>query len=153
MASLLSAAQRRRLEAVTEAACKGVLHRERLRDRAKAWATIEAACVAAKIDPAQISGAWPLAGAEKELARLDDTLALQRADAAFAAAYPSAAAGKYFGEKYVRRAAKFAGRPPPGAEASLADWYCWSLAALSAAKAEGASPTETRRAAPASVSH
>jgi len=130
MASPDSASLRRRLEALTEAVRRLVEHREAMRERAKACAAIRAALAAADIDPAQNDGVRYFGSAEREVSRWPDTPELQRADADFIAQDPKLASRESLAAQAARRAARFAGRPPPDSRTmSPVDWYAWSLAA------------------------
>jgi len=133
MASLrhrpLGARLMRRLGVLTEAARRKVSEREHLREHARAAASIRAALAGAAIDPTTISCLRHIADAEPRLARLGDTLELQRADAVFAAAHPCLASQGSLAAEAAERAVGLAGRPPPDRGASLLDWYAWSLAA------------------------
>ena len=128
MASLNRARLARRLLALTAVARKAVRRRERLREDAKAGAVIRAALARAAIDPAAVSALRLAAEAERELLRIGDSPKRERADAAFRAADAQLASHPTLAAKAAGRAADFAGRPPPGPGASLADWYAWSLA-------------------------
>ncbi len=119
----------RRLAVLTEAARRKVSEREGLRENAKGLASIRAALVAAKIDPASVSCLRAFSDAEPRLLRLGDTPELQQADAAFAAEHRRPASREGFAARAAAQAARFAGRPPPDRGASLLDWYAWSLAA------------------------
>lgn len=119
---------RRRLLRLTRAVDEAVQHREALRDKASALAVLRAGLARAKADPQRIVSFWSLEQAARELARLGDSPAQQRADAAFAAQHPGHASGASLTASAARRAPDFAGRPPPAPGASLIDWYAWSLA-------------------------
>ncbi len=129
MASLHSASLHRRLAVLTEAARRRIAHRENTREKAKACATIRAALAETNIDPAQNSGFRYFAYAERVVSEWPDTPALQRADAAFIAQDPQLASRESLAAQAARRAARFAGRPPPDPRSmSPVDWYAWSLA-------------------------
>ena len=136
MASLNSAALRRRLDALTDAVRERIGHRQRMREYATAAASIRAALVAVGIDPAQNHGMREFASAERVVAQWPDTPELQRADAAFIAQDPTLAARRNLAVEAAERAARFVGQPPPYPGASPFDWYAWSLAARPAAPAD-----------------
>ena len=129
MASPPRRTQRARLAALTERSRQKVRRREELRDKAKIAASIRAALTGTDFDPARITVWWTIRDAAAELLRLGDTPVLRAADAAVLAQHPQLASRDDFAAEAERRAARFAGRPPPSPGASLLDWYAWSLAA------------------------
>ena len=132
MASLHSAALRRRLDALAEAVRRTIEHRERMREYAKAAASIRAALAEADIDPAQNPGVRHFNQGEREVSEWPDTPELQRADAAYIAQHPDLAARESLAGRAGSRAARFAGQPAPEPwTLSPLDWYAWSLAARS----------------------
>jgi hypothetical protein len=128
MASSRSKGLPRRLDALTDAARRKIRDRDTLRDKAKAWAVIDPALAAAKVDPAQIGGLWIIDSAAEELSRLGDSPALQQADAAFIAQDPRMEPRQSWTARIADSIPQFAGKPPPRPGASLSDWYAWSLA-------------------------
>ena len=153
MASLLSGALRRRLDVLTDSARREVGRRQELRERAEVWTILRTALDGAKIDPATISGLWPLSGAEAELRRCGDNPELQRADAAFIAQDAQLASRKRYAAGLPERARKFIGQPPPDPlHASVSDWCAWSMAVRSG-QAAGVDGQPSPDASPASVSH
>ena len=129
MASLDSPSLRRRLDALGEAVRRQIEHREKMREYAKASATIRAALAEAHIDPAQNDGIRYFGYAERVVSEWPDTPELQRADAAYIAADPRLAARESLAAEAARRAARFAGQPAPEPWGmSPFDWYAWSLA-------------------------
>jgi hypothetical protein len=119
---------RRRLDALTEAARRGIRYRATLRDRSKAWAVIRPALAEAKVDPTQIGGLWIVDSAADKLSRLGDGPQLQRAEAAFIASDPRMEPHESWEAKIADRVPRFVGQPPPRPGASLSDWYAWALA-------------------------
>jgi hypothetical protein len=91
MASLHSPSLRRRLDTLTEAVREKVRHREKMREYAKASASIRAALAEANIDPAQNSGLRHFAYAERVVSEWPDSPELQQADAEFIAQDPQLA--------------------------------------------------------------
>src|SRR5439155_18496934 len=91
MASLHSASLHRRLDALTAAVRRRVQHRDEMREKARACATIRAALAEADIDAAQNDGVRHFAYAERVVSQWPDTPALQRADATFVAQDPQLA--------------------------------------------------------------
>jgi len=129
VASLHSPALRRRLDALTETVRRRVEHREKMREYARASASIRAALTEAGIDPAQNSGLRSFAYGETEVARWPDSPELQRADAAFIAQDPKLASRERLAVDAARRASRFAGQPSLDPwSMSPVDWYAWSLA-------------------------
>jgi len=137
VASLHSSSLSRRLDALTETVRRRVEHRQDMRENAKACTAIRAALAEAGIDPAQNSGLRHFAYAERVVSEWPETSELQRADAAFIAQDPKLASRESLGEKVARRAAGFAGQPPPHPGAAPFDWYAWSLAARSGEAPDG----------------
>jgi hypothetical protein len=130
LASLNSPSLRRRLDALTEAVRRRVEHREKMREYARASASVRAALAEAGIDPAQNSGLRAFAYGESEVARWPDSPELQQADAAFIAQDPKLASRESLAAEAARRASRFAGQPSPDRwSMSPVDWYAWSLAA------------------------
>ena len=129
MASLHSPALRRRLDALTETVRRRVEHREKMREYARASASIRAALTEAGIDPAQNDGFRNFASGEHEVARWPDTPELQQADAAFIAQDPKLSSRQSLADEVAERTARFAGQPPPDPRTtSPFNWYAWSLA-------------------------
>ena len=128
MASLHSPALRRRLDALTETVRRRVEHREKMREYARASASIRAALTEAGIDPAQNDGFRNFASGEREVARWPDTPELQQTDAAFIAQDPKLSSRRSLADEVAERTARFAGQPPPDPRTtSPVDWYAWSL--------------------------
>ena len=130
MASLNDPSLRRRLDAVTEVIRRRVEHSERMRDYAKAAASIRAALSAAGLDPAQNIGLREFGYAERAVAEWPDTPELQQSDATFIAQDPKLAARQSLATKVADHVGRFAGQPPPDRWTSMSpfDWYAWSLA-------------------------
>ena len=104
MASLHSPALRRRLDALTETVRRRVEHREKMREYARASASIRAALTEAGIDPAQNDGFRNFASGEHEVARWPDTPELQQADAAFIAQDPKLSSRQSLADEIAERA-------------------------------------------------
>jgi len=113
VAWLNNPALRRRLDAVTGVVRRRVEHRERMRDYAKAAASIRAALSAAGLDPAQNIGLREFGYAERVVAEWPDTPELQQSDAAFIAQDPKLAARHSLAAEVAERVGRFAGQPPP----------------------------------------
>ncbi|MGE5270419.1 MAG: hypothetical protein ACM3JG_12195 [Thiohalocapsa sp.] len=128
MASLNRARLRRRLAVLTTLARRRVAARETAREYAAAWASLDAAFKAARIDPAGIGCLNLLGDVEGRLRRLGEGPQALQADTAFRAADDRQPRDEPFHQRAARRAADFIGRPPPDRGASLLDWYAWSLA-------------------------
>jgi len=121
---------RRRLDVLTEVFRRKVGERERLRDKAQAWAVIEAALAAAGMPDGEPDrrGWWAVVGAADELAKLGDSPELRRADIAFIAADPLMEPHEPWARQVADRIPRFVGQPPPEPGRSLYDWYAWALA-------------------------
>ena len=135
MASFADPRLRRRLAALDAAARDKIKHRQYVRDKSDAEASIAAALTRLRangvaIEPRDIFAMRRYGGAAQALARLGDTPELRRADAAFIAADPELAALK--AESTAHRAewiARYAnGGPPPPLGAAPMAWHAWSLA-------------------------
>jgi hypothetical protein len=122
----------RRLAALTDAARRGIRRREALRDNARGWAVISEAldeAGIARIDP-ELPGQGAAATAAAELAKLGESLELQRADAAFIAQDKQLNRYDSWAARVADRIPQFVDQPPPqqGGRVTLSDWYAWALA-------------------------
>ena len=129
MLSLTRGRVARRLRVLTEIARRKVRHRETVRENAAALQSIREAVAAAGIDPADNPGLRCYRGADRALAKIGDSEALRRADAAFSAQDPTLAKRRNQLAEAAVRALDFVGRPPPGpGSGSPFNWFAWSLA-------------------------
>src|SRR5260370_30683675 len=113
MLSLRRGQVARRLAVLTAATRDTVRRRARARRNAAALASIGAALADSGIDPAQNSAMRYFRGADRELLRIGDSAALQRADAAFAAQDPQLAARESLAAEAAARSPRFAGGRRP----------------------------------------
>jgi hypothetical protein len=140
MLSLSRGRVARRIRILTEIARSKVRRREQAREDAVVLESIRDAVAAAGIDPATNSGMRYYAGADRTLARIGDSEALQRADAVFIAQDPKLAKRENWVARAAARALDFVGRPPEPGSGSPFDWYAWSLAFRSRAAPLPAAP-------------